>query len=471
MDMSRQIVPLIICGGAGTRLWPASRKAAPKQFIRLLGSRSSFQETVARVSDCEVFAEPVVITNIEYRHIAADQLAALGVKASILLEPMRKDSGPAIAAGASFIADYNPDALIVALAADHVIQDLTAFQAAVMKAAKAAESGKIVTFGIAPDHPATCYGYIRCGAEFDDGIRQVDAFVEKPNVATATQYLQDGYLWNSGNFMFRVDVLLSEYERFDAATVASVREAVNRSRHDLDWKILDSKAFGSAAPLSIDFAVLERTDKAAVVPVDMGWSDVGSWQAVWELIDKDEHGNAIIGDAEFVDASNNLVSSKNLVCVVGLDNLAVICTEDATLVFNRSDLDAVRPLVKKLELQGRKQVDEHLEVFRPWGSYQTLDLGSRFQVKRIVVKPGGRLSLQKHYHRAEHWVVVRGTALVTVGEEQKILRENESTYIPLGEIHRLENPGKIPLELIEVQSGSYLGEDDIVRLDDVYHRV
>jgi len=471
MAMSRQIVPLIVCGGAGTRLWPASRKSAPKQFIKLLGSRSSFQETIARVSDCEFFAEPVVITNMEYRHIAADQLEALGIRASILLEPMRKDSGPAIAAGASFIADYNPDAVVVALAADHVVQDLPAFQAAVLKAAKAAEAGRIVTFGIAPDRPATGYGYIRCGTELGGEVRKVDAFVEKPDEATARRYIEDGYLWNSGNFMFRVDVLLSEYERFDASTVAAVREAVDQGRHDLGWTILDPKAFSAATAVSIDFALMEKTDKAAVIPVEMGWSDVGSWHAVWELTDKDEQGNAVIGDAEFFDASNNLVSSKHLVCVAGIDNIAVVCTEDATLVFNREDLDAIRPLVKKLELQGRKQVEEHLEVFRPWGSYQSLDLGSRFQVKRIVVKPGGRLSLQKHYHRAEHWIVVRGTALVTVGEQQKILRENESTYIPLGEVHRLENPGKIPLELIEVQSGSYLGEDDIVRLDDVYNRV
>lgn len=472
MRISRPLVPLIVCGGAGTRLWPASRKAAPKQFINLMGSQSSFQETVLRVTDPELFAAPVIITNEEYRHVAADQLDALGVKAAILLEPMRRDSGPAIAAGASFIAARDPEAIVLVLAADHVVQDVAAFRAAVRQAAEAADGGSIVTFGINPDQPATGYGYIRRGADTAfAGVSKVEAFVEKPDEETARRYIADGYLWNSGNFMFRADVLLSEYSRFDSATIDAVQAAVSKGKQDLGWTILDPEAFGTAAAVSIDFAVMEKTDKVAVIPVSMGWSDVGSWHAVWELTEKDENGNAAIGDAVFLDASNNFVSSKNLVCIAGVDNLAVIATGDATLVFDRNNMDAMRPLVKKLEAEGRKQVDEHLEVFRPWGSYQSLDIGSRFQVKRIVVKPGGRLSLQKHFHRAEHWVVVRGTARVTIGETEKILRENESTYIPLGEVHRLENPGKIPLELIEVQSGSYLGEDDIVRLDDVYNRI
>jgi mannose-1-phosphate guanylyltransferase / mannose-6-phosphate isomerase len=412
---------------------------------------------LARVSDREIFAEPVVITNEEYRHIVADQLEALGIEASILLEPVCKDSGPAIVAGTSFIANSDPGAIVIVLAADHVVQDLPAFQSAVREAAKAAEAGAIVTFGITPDQPATGYGYIRCGAKLDGSVRKVAAFVEKPDKTTARRYIEEGYLWNSGNFLFRADALLSEYERFDAPTVTAVRSAVEKSKQDLGWRILDFEAFRTASAHSIDVAVMEKTEKAAVIPVSMGWSDVGSWHAVWELTDKDERGNAVIGDAVFLDASNNFVSSKHLVCLTGVDDLAVISTADATVVFRHSDLEAMRPLVKKLEAQGRKQVSEHLEVFRPWGSYQSLDLGSRFQVKRIMVKPGGRLSLQKHFHRAEHWIVVRGTALVTVGEQQKILRENESTYIPLGEVHRLENPGKIPLELIEVQSGSYLG--------------
>ena len=472
MSEPRHLVPLIICGGAGTRLWPASRKAAPKQFINLMGERSSFQDTVARVTDPSLFAEPVVITNEEYRHIAADQLEVMGVRAPILLEPMRRDSGPAIAAGARFIADRYPEALVLVLAADHVVQDVPAFKAAVRIAAEAAESGLIVTFGITPDQPATGYGYIRPGEALGGtGVSRVAAFVEKPDEATARRYIADGYLWNSGNFMFRADMLLAEYERFDPETIANVGEAVRRGRHDLGWLILDPEAFGAANAVSIDFAVMEKTDKVAVIPVSMGWSDVGSWHAVWELTDKDANGNAAIGDAVFLQASNNFVSSKSLVCVAGLSNVAVIESGDATLVFDRTNMDLMKPLVKELEAQKRPQVEEHQQVFRPWGSYQSLDIGTRFQVKRIVVKPGGRLSLQKHFHRAEHWIVVSGTALVTVGDQERILRENESTYIPLGAVHRLENPGKIPLELIEVQSGSYLGEDDIVRLDDVYNRV
>ncbi|MBM6593709.1 mannose-1-phosphate guanylyltransferase/mannose-6-phosphate isomerase [Microvirga pudoricolor] len=472
MSLSRHLVPLIICGGAGTRLWPASRKAAPKQFINLMGERSSFQDTVVRVTDPDLFADPVIITNEEYRHIAADQLDALGIKAPILLEPARRDSGPAIAAGAAFIAERNPEAIVIALAADHVVQDVAAFKAAVRTAARAAEDGTIVTFGITPDQPATGYGYIRPGSPLAvPGVSEVAAFVEKPNEETAKRYIADGYLWNSGNFMFRADMLLAEYERFDPQTVEAVTQAVRQGRQDLGWTILDPEAFGAANAVSIDFAVMEKTDKVAVIPVSMGWSDVGSWHAVWELTEKDEHGNAAIGDAVFLKARNNFVSSQSLVCVAGLDNIAVITSGDATLVFDRANMDLMKPLVKELEAQGRPQIEEHMEVFRPWGSYQSLDIGTRFQVKRIVVKPGGRLSLQKHFHRAEHWIVVSGTALVTVGEEQRIVRENESTYIPLGAVHRLENPGRIPLELIEVQSGSYLGEDDIVRLDDVYNRI
>jgi mannose-1-phosphate guanylyltransferase/mannose-6-phosphate isomerase len=453
-------------------LWPASRKSAPKQFINLMGERSSFQETVLRVSDPALFAAPVIITNEEYRHVAADQLDELGVKAAILLEPVRRDSGPAIAAGVSFILDRNPDSIVMVLAADHVVRDVEAFKAAVRTAAEAADAGAIVTFGITPDNPATGYGYIQPGRDTAvTGVSKVAAFVEKPDEATAQRYIDEGYLWNSGNFMFRADVLLSEYERYDAKTVDTVRRAVREGRQDLGWTILNPEAFGEANAVSIDFAVMEKTDRVAVIPVTMGWSDVGSWHAVWELTEKDENGNAVIGDAVFLDAKNNFVSSKDLVCIAGVDNLAVISSGDATLVFDRANMELMKPLVKELEAQGRSQVTEHLQVFRPWGSYQSLDMGGRYQVKRIVVKPGGRLSLQKHFHRAEHWIVVRGTALVTVGEDEKILRENESTYIPLGAVHRLENPGKIPLELIEVQSGSYLGEDDIVRLDDVYNRV
>ena len=466
-----RITPLIMCGGAGTRLWPASRENAPKQFINLLGERSTFQNTIARVADPAIFDKPVVITNAEYRHMVSDQLEAIGAEAHILLEPARRDSGPAIAAGTHFVARAAADALIMVLAADHIVRDEDAFRKAAVKAGAAARSGAIVTFGVMPDHPATGYGYISRSTELSEpGVFKVAAFVEKPDEATARGYIDEGYLWNSGNFVFRADVMLEEYARFDPETVRHAGLSVANATRDLGWVVLDGAGFEACSAKSIDFAVMEKSEHVAVVPVDMGWSDVGSWHAVWELSEKDEAGNAAIGDAIFLDARNNLVSSKQLVCVVGVDNLAVIQTDDATLVFDRSKGELVRDIVKSLKAQGREEVVEHMEVFRPWGSYQRVDVGARFQVKRIVVKPGGRLSLQKHFHRAEHWVVVRGTALVTVGEREVMLRENESTYIPLGEIHRLENPGKIPLELIEVQSGSYLGEDDIVRLEDVYNR-
>jgi mannose-1-phosphate guanylyltransferase / mannose-6-phosphate isomerase len=466
-----RITPLIMCGGAGTRLWPASRESAPKQFINLLGARSTFQDTIARVSDPSLFEKPVVLTNAEYRHMVSDQLEAIGAQAHILLEPTRRDSGPAIAAGTHFISKDRPDALVMVLAADHIVRDEDAFREAARKAGAAAQAGAIVTFGVMPDHPATGYGYIARGIELAEaGVFKVEAFVEKPDEAKARDYITDGYLWNSGNFVFRADAMLEEYGRFDPETIRNAGAAVAEATRDLGWVVLDAKSFESCSAISIDFAVMEKSERVAVVPVDMGWSDVGSWHAVWELSEKDKDGNAAIGDAMFLDARNNLVSSKQLVCLVGVDNLAVIQTDDATLVFDRAKGELVRDIVKSLKAQGRKEVVEHMEVFRPWGSYQRVDVGARFQVKRIVVKPGGRLSLQKHFHRAEHWVVVRGTALVTVGEREIMLHENESTYIPLGEVHRLENPGKIPLELIEVQSGSYLGEDDIVRLEDVYNR-
>lgn len=466
-----RITPLIMCGGAGTRLWPASRRNAPKQFINLLGERSTFQDTILRVADPDLFDKPVVITNNEYRHLVADQLQAVGVEGEILLEPARRDSGPAIAAGAHLIKRSAPDALVLVLAADHVVRDQAAFVAAVREAAVAARDGRIVTFGVKPDHPSTAYGYIaRAPDSQDGGVTPVSAFVEKPDAATAARYVAEGYLWNAGNFLFRADVLLGEYARFDAGTVSAASAAVDRAQRDLGWLRLDAASFAACTALSIDFAVMEKSDKVSVVPVDMGWSDVGSWHAVWELSDKNEDGNAGSDDAIFVDARGNLVSSDRLTCLVGVDDLAVIVTDDAALVFNRTDTEAMRALVAELTRRGRSELVEHLEVFRPWGSYRRVDRGERFQVKRIVVKPGGRLSLQKHFHRAEHWVVVRGTARVTIDEAEVILRENESTYIPLGAVHRLENPGKIPLELIEVQSGSYLGEDDIVRLEDIYNR-
>lgn len=469
--MADLIVPLIMCGGAGTRLWPASREGRPKQFLSLLGKYSTFQETVRRVADRSIFDKPIVITNGQYRFLVADQLAEIGAEADILLEPARRDSGPAIAAGAAFAVKRNSNAVVVALAADHVVTDRTAFVQACCAAAGAAAGGRIVTFGVRGDRPATEYGYIRPGAPLTDGVFTVDKFVEKPDAATAQDYISQGFLWNSGNFVFRASVFLDEYRASDPATAAAATAAIEKAGVDLGFVTLDSQSFSAAHATSVDYAVMEKTARAAVVPVSYGWSDVGSWQAVWELSAHDEDGNSAQGSAVFVASRNSFASSeKPLVALFGVENLVVVASEDAVLIANRADTNGMKRLVQKLKEVAPQVTEDHLRVHRPWGSYQSLDNGSRYQVKRIVVKTGGRLSLQYHNHRAEHWIVVRGTAKVTIGDEVKTLHENESIYIPIGTPHRLENPGKIDLELIEVQTGSYLGEDDIIRIADDYRR-
>ncbi|HTV35224.1 MAG TPA: mannose-1-phosphate guanylyltransferase/mannose-6-phosphate isomerase [Xanthobacteraceae bacterium] len=469
--MATSIVPLIMCGGAGTRLWPASRENRPKQFLPLFGPHSTFQETVRRVSDPALFGRPIIITNGQYRFLVAEQLAAIGAKADILLEPMRRDSGPAIVAGSLFARNRDKDCVVVALAADHVVTDLEAFAKVCAAASRAAAEGRIVTFGVRPTRPATEYGYIRAGAAIGADIFAIDQFVEKPDAATANRYVAEGYLWNSGNFLFRADLLLDEYRAFEPDSAEAIARAVGAAGSDLGFITLDAQAFSRAAAKSIDYAVMERTKHAAVMPVAYGWSDVGSWQAVWELSARDSAKNAAQGSAYFVDASGCYVAAdKQLVALFGLENVVVVATADAVLVARREDADGLRRVVAKLKDVAPAVTQDHLKVHRPWGSYQSLDQGDRFQVKRIVVKQGGRLSLQMHHHRAEHWVIVRGTARVTVGDEVKTLHENESIYVPIGTRHRLENPGKIDLELIEVQTGSYLGEDDIVRLEDDYHR-
>lgn len=464
------IVPLIMCGGAGTRLWPSSREGRPKQFLRLFGPLSTFQDTVKRVSDPAVFGRPIVITNNQYRFLVAEQLTEIGAEADILLEPMRRDSGPAIAAGAAFAIKRGDD-LVLALAADHLVTDTEAFVAACRVAGVAAAKGSIVTFGVKPDRPAVEYGYIQRGQSLGDQVFAVEKFVEKPDEAKATSYIAQDYLWNSGNFVFRASGLLDEYRAFEAVTVDAAIAAVDTAGADLGFVTLSPDAFGQAHPSSIDYAVMERTKRAAVVPVTYRWSDVGSWQAVWELSNKDGDGNSAQGSAVFVDTRNSYASSdKALVSLFGVDDLVVVASEDAVLIADRKDTVGMKQLVQKLKEVAPAVTEDHLKVHRPWGNYQSLDSGARYQVKRIVVKMGGKLSLQFHNHRAEHWVVVRGTAKVTVGDEVKTLHENESVYIPIGTPHRLENPGKIDLELIEVQTGSYLGEDDIVRIEDVYRR-
>jgi mannose-1-phosphate guanylyltransferase/mannose-6-phosphate isomerase len=469
--MSERIIPLIMCGGAGTRLWPASREGRPKQFLRLFGSHSTFQDTVKRVSDPSLFDRAIVITNTGYRFMVLEQLAEIGLEADVLLEPARRDSGPAIAAGAAFAHARAADAVVLALAADHVVRDPDAFVAACRQGLVGANAGRIVTFGVTPEHPSTEYGYIRPGEAITGAIHGVAKFVEKPDAATATKYVSDGYLWNSGNFMFRAETLIAEYGKFDAESVQTVTDAITHAGRDLGFVTLDKEAFEKAKAISIDYAVMEKTRQAAVVEVSCGWSDVGSWRAVWELSAKDEQGNVAQGEAVFEGSRNcNVTTDKALVALEGVEDLVVVATQDAVLVSRQTDANGLKRLVGKLRVVAPRVTEDHLKVHRPWGSYQSLDIGDRHQVKRIIVKAGGRLSLQKHHHRSEHWIVVRGAALVTVNELQKMVHENESIYIPIGATHRMENPGKIPLELIEVQTGSYLGEDDIVRIQDDYKR-
>ncbi|MCX8255019.1 Mannose-6-phosphate isomerase / Mannose-1-phosphate guanylyl transferase [Beijerinckiaceae bacterium RH AL1] len=467
-----KILPVIMCGGSGTRVWPESRESLPKQFIPLVGERSTFQMAIDVLSD-DVFNMPVVVSNHAYRFLVGEQLQKIGRTAHIVLEPQGRDSGPAVAVAAELALRMAPDTIVAVLAADHVVQDKAGFVKLCREAAEAARGGRIVTLGIKPDHPATGYGYIKPGHALVDGgeVRELERFVEKPDRATAERYIAEGYLWNSGNFFFRADVMEAELRAFEPEMITAAAEALNRSRTDLDFTVLDAEAFQHATKKSIDYAVMERTTKAAVVPADIGWSDVGNWAAVWQLSDRDADGNSIRGHGALLDAKNvHIRSDEHLTTVVGVDNVIVVTTHDAVLVVGKEHGDKVKQLVEKLRGMGRREATEHKRSYRPWGYYQSIDNGARYQVKRIVVKPGAALSLQKHYHRAEHWVVVKGIAEVTRGNELVLVHENESIFLPMGVIHRMANPGKINLELIEVQTGSYLGEDDIIRIEDVYNR-
>ncbi|MBV8472390.1 MAG: mannose-1-phosphate guanylyltransferase/mannose-6-phosphate isomerase [Hyphomicrobiales bacterium] len=469
--MAKTILPVIMCGGAGTRMWPESRETMPKQFIALIGAASTFQETVRRVAD-PLFAPPIVVTNRDYRFLVKEQLAEIGVAATIVIEPSRRDSGPAIAVTAALAARQDPETVVAVFAADHVITEREAFLAACRAAAGAAAAGKIVTLGVTPSEPATGYGYIKPGAPAGaDGALAIEAFVEKPDRATAERYVADGYLWNSGNFFFRADVMREEIATFEPEMAEAAEAALAKAKRDLGFLVLDAETFATAPKKSIDYAVMERTRRAAVVPADLGWSDVGSWDAVLKLSERDEHGNAVLGHGVALDSRNVLIRSQGvLTAAIGLKDVVIVATEDAVLALASDQGDKVKHLVDALKRQGRREAVEHKRIYRPWGYYQSIDSGPRYQVKRIVVTPGGRLSLQKHHHRAEHWVVVKGAAEVTRGEEVKMVHENESIFLPIGVVHRLANPGKINLELIEVQTGSYLGEDDIVRIEDVYNR-
>ncbi|MFG1316040.1 mannose-1-phosphate guanylyltransferase/mannose-6-phosphate isomerase [Xanthobacter autotrophicus] len=468
-----KIVPVILAGGSGTRLWPLSRNSLPKQFLPLATENTMFQDTLLRAAPGPVFTNPVVVANEEFRFFAQRQARAIGIDATVILEPARRDSAPALIAAAVWVAEtYGPETLILALASDHVVLDPAGFVKTVEIGAEAARLGRIVTFGIAPTEPRTSYGYIRLGTQIDErGSYEVDSFVEKPDHATAERYVAAGYLWNSGNFLFPAELLLKEADVFEPAIADAARAAVAEAKSDLGFLRLDPVAFKSSPAKSIDFAVLERTRHAAVVRGSFGWSDVGSWDALHEIGNQDERGNVTVGTVQLLDSSNSFVRSDGpLVTAIGLDGVSVIATEDAVLVMPSNRSQDVKALVAALKDSNRKEVEEHLTIHRPWGTYQTVCKGDRFQVKKIVVEPGGILSLQKHHHRAEHWVVVRGTAEVTVADRSYTVHENESTYIPIGSVHRLANPGRIPLELIEVQTGSYLGEDDIQRFEDLYQR-
>jgi mannose-1-phosphate guanylyltransferase/mannose-6-phosphate isomerase len=467
-----RIIPVLLAGGSGTRLWPVSRESTPKQFIPLIGSHSTYQQALMRVANPSLFEPPLVLTTSEFRFFARHQAEALGIDATIILEPEARDSGPAIAAAAVLAQRRDSQALVLTLAGDHVILDTDLFHASCVSGRAAAVRGHIVTFGIPSSEPRTSYGYIRRGLPLDvPDVSAVGEFIEKPDAAAAAAYVQAGCLWNSGNFLFRARDMLEELARLEPSMEKAVTVAVDQATSDIGFLRLAAEPFAQAPKKSFDYAVMERTRRAAVVEGRFRWSDIGSWDAVYAVSEQDARGNALIGPAIACDASNCLVHAEGrLTAVLGVEELVVVTTPDAVLVLPRKRAEEVKGLVAMLKQQRRMEASKHRRMHRPWGYYEGIDLGERFQVKRIVVMPGSQLSLQRHMHRAEHWVVVRGTAAVTVGGQEKTVHENESTYIPIGAVHRLANPGKIPLELIEVQTGSYLGEDDIVRLEDVYGR-
>lgn len=464
------MIPVILSGGSGTRLWPLSRDAFPKQFLALVGHDSMLQATWHRVAPL-ASGGPIVVAGEAHRFMVAEQLREAGCDAAtILLEPVARNTAPAIAAAALEAVRDGADPLLLVLPSDHVIADADAFRAAVRAASAAAEAGALVTFGIVPTGPETGYGYIKAVA--GEGVRAVERFVEKPDAATAAAYVASGdYAWNSGMFLFRASAYLAELERHQPAMLAACREALAQARRDVDFVRLDATTFAASPSDSIDYAVMEKTAHAAVLAIDVGWNDVGSWAALWQVAEQDGDGNAHHGDVLARDCRDTLAwGDGRLLALLGLRDVVVVDTADAVLVAHKDHVQDVKAIVAELKRRGRGETSLHRKVYRPWGHYDSVDVGERFQVKRITVKPGAALSLQMHHHRAEHWIVVSGTAKVTRGDEVILLGENQSTYIPLGVKHRLENPGVVPLELVEVQSGSYLGEDDIVRFEDVYGR-
>jgi mannose-1-phosphate guanylyltransferase len=474
--MTQKIVPVIMAGGKGTRLWPLSRSAAPKQFIRFIGDTTLFQETLLRVSDKALYEPAIVITNEEFRFLVAEQARELDIALStILLEPMARNTAAAVAAAGALVRDsLGEDTIIHVLASDHEIDADEIYFNAVRTAIAAASQGKLVTFGIAPTEPATGYGYIEGGDALSSGAQSVKRFIEKPPLAEAEKMLASGgFYWNSGMFMFPVAGLLNEMASFAPAVLKAATEAVAHGVKDLDFIRLDKAAFAESPDISIDYAIMEKTRNAAVVPSPFKWSDLGSWDAIWKSGNGDAEGNVAAANTTLVNTRNSLVMTHGVhLAVHGMDDIAVVASEDAVYVGRLQDAQDVGAIVKMLAAKPgtAKLTETHPTSYRPWGGYTSIFNGDRFQVKRIFVTPGKKLSLQKHHHRSEHWIVVKGTAEVTIGENVQMLRENESVYIPLGEVHRLANPGKILLELIEVQTGSYLGEDDIIRIVDEFGR-
>ena len=469
------LYPVILSGGSGTRLWPLSRAAFPKQLIPLASEHSLLQDTISRLAGMPEMANPLMVCNVEHRFMIAEQMRQIdSTPRAIVLEPVGRNTAPAIAVAALMLSRDDPDALMLVLPADHLIGDVEAFHAAIRTAAEAANNGHLATFGIVAATPETGYGYIRKGAPLADtaGAHQVVAFVEKPDLATAGQYVESGdYYWNSGMFLFRAADFLNELQALRPDILDASRAALDAATLDLDFVRLDPAAFEACPSESVDYAVMEHTRCAAVVPADMAWNDIGAWSALWNVAEKDAEGNATRGDVLLENAHDNYVRAETrMVAMLGVSDLVVVEPPDVVLVANKDQVQDVKKLVDRLKAEQRCEHLVHKQVYRPWGWYEGIDEGDRFQVKRIMVKPGEKLSLQMHHHRAEHWVVVSGTANVTCGDEVKMLTENQSTYIPLGTTHRLENPGKVDLHIIEVQSGTYLGEDDIVRFEDVYKR-
>lgn len=477
------IIPVILSGGSGSRLWPLSRENYPKQLLPLVGDLTMLQETVNRLKGVKELTAPIVVCNEQHRFIVAQQLAEARHKPdAIILEPFGRNTAPAVAVAALQAMAKGLDPVLLVLPADHVIRDSVALCAAVETAYGHALGGRLLTFGIVPDAPETGYGYIRAGEKLpsarecggDEEVFGVAEFVEKPNVETACRYVKTKeYFWNSGMFMFKASCYLNELQRFAPEMLAACRESLAQARIDVDFIRLDAEAFEACPSDSIDYAVMEKTESAAVLPLAAGWSDVGSWSALWEALPKDPDSNVAVGDVYSRGVKNSYLHTEGgrILAVIGLDDVIVVDTADAVLVTKMACCQEVKEIVNQLKLANREEPFTHRKVYRPWGNYESIDRAERFQVKRITVKPGGNLSQQMHHHRAEHWVVVKGTAKITKGDEVLLLSENQSTYIPLGVTHRLENPGKIDLEMIEVQSGSYLGEDDIVRFDDQYGRI